>query len=101
MRHNRKVRRDLNKYLRNIPKPKQMLKWADQQRSFGGPVLIVWARHDKLMPSAHAERLAEHFQNTQLVWINDSRTLIPIDQPKTLTDRLHAFLAANAPYCSL
>ena len=44
----------------------------------------------------HAERLADHFQNTQLVWIDDSRTLIPIDQPKTLTDHLHTFLAAHA-----
>ena len=92
LRHNRKVRRDLNKYLTNVPKPKQLLTWADQQRSFGGPVLIVWARDDKLMPPTHAERLAEHFENTQLVWLDDSRTLIPIDQPRALTDHLSAFL---------
>ena len=95
LRHNRKVRRDLNKYLRNVPKPNQLLEWADQQRTFASPVLIVWARHDKLMPPAHAERLADHFQNTQLVWIDDSRTLIPIDQPKILTDHLHSFLATH------
>ena len=47
-RHNPKVRRDLNKYLRNVPKKKQLLEWAEQQRSFRGPVLIVWAREDKL-----------------------------------------------------
>ena len=41
LRHNRKVRRDLNKYLRNVTKPKQLLEWADQQRTFAGPVLIV------------------------------------------------------------
>ena len=64
LRHNGKVRRDLNKYLRNVPNPKQLLEWADHQRSFGGPVLIVWERDDKLMPPAHAERLAKHFQNT-------------------------------------
>ena len=40
--------------------------------------------------------LAEHFQNTQLVWIDDSRTLIPIDQPTVLTDHLHTFLAAHS-----
>ena len=86
LRHNPKVRRDLNKYLRNVPKPQQLLEWADQQRTFAGPVLIVRARDDKLMPPTHAERLADHFQNTQLVWIDDSRTLIPIDQPKTVTN---------------
>ena len=100
LRHNRKVRRDLNKYLRNVPKPKQLLTWADQQRSFAGPVLIVWARDDKLMPPAHAARLAQHFQNAKLVWIDDSRTLIPIDQPKLLIDHIRAFLTAHAGHQS-
>ena len=95
LRHNPKVRRDLNKYLRNVPKPKQLLEWADQQRTFAGPVLIVWARHDKLMPPTHAERLAQHFQNTHLVWIDDSRTLIPTDHPKILTDHLSTYLATH------
>ena len=36
-----------------------------------------------------AERLADHFQNTQLVWIDNSRTLIPIDQTNSLTNLLH------------
>ena len=95
MHHNRNVRRDLTKYLRNVPKPQQLLEWADQQRSFAGPILIIWAREDKLIPPTHAERLAEHFGNTQLVWIDDSRTLIPIDQAEVLTDHLRAFLAAH------
>ena len=47
------------------------------------------------MPPAHAQRLADHFQNTHLVWIDDSRTLIPIDQPKTLTAHLRTFLVAH------
>ena len=47
------------------------------------------------MPPAHAQRLAQHFNNTRLVWIDDGRTPIPIDQPKTLTDHLHTFLAAH------
>ena len=96
LRHNRNVRRDLNKYLRNVPKPKQLLEWADQQRTFAGPVLIVWARDDKLMPPTHAERLAEHSLDTQLMWIDDSRTLIPIDQPEILTEHLRNFLTAHA-----
>ena len=29
--------------------------------------------------SEHAERLADCFENTELVWVDDSRTLIPID----------------------
>ncbi|MCY3805464.1 MAG: alpha/beta hydrolase [bacterium] len=72
-----------------------MLAWADQQRSFAGPVLIIWAREDKLMPPTHAQRLADHFPNTQLAWIDDSYTLIPIDQPEALTDHLHTFLGRH------
>ena len=77
------------------PKPQELLEWADQQRTFAGSVLIIWARHDKLMPPTHAARLAEHFENTHLVWIDDSRTLIPIDQPAVLADHLHGFLAKH------
>ncbi|MXW59659.1 MAG: alpha/beta hydrolase [Acidimicrobiia bacterium] len=96
LRHNRNVRRDLDKYLRNVPKKSQLLEWAEQQRSFQGRVLIVWARDDKLMPPAHAERLANHFENSELLWIDDSRTLIPIDQPEVLTSHLRAFIADNS-----
>ena len=94
-RHNPKVRRDLDKYLRNVPTKKLLIEWAEHQRSFRGPVLIIWAREDKLMPPAHATRLAEHFENSQLVWVDDSRTLIPIDQPEILKDHLRRFLAAQ------
>ncbi|MCY3953398.1 MAG: hypothetical protein OXG69_12775 [bacterium] len=47
------------------------------------------------MPPTHAQRLADHFGNTQLAWIGDTYTLIPIDQPEALTDHLNAFLAAH------
>lgn len=47
------------------------------------------------MPPNHAERLAEHFENSKLVWVDNSRTLIPIDQPDILTDHIRTFLALN------
>ena len=92
LRGNRKVRRDLDKYLRSVPNKSQLLDWADQQRKFDGNVLVVWAREDKLMPPAHAERLASHFENAELVWVDDSQTLIPIDQPELLAGHLERFL---------
>lgn len=70
LRRDRRVRRDLDKYLRNVPKRAQLLEWAEGQRSFGGAVLVVWGRDDRLMPAAHAERLVEHFVNAQLVTRN-------------------------------
>ena len=44
------------------------------------------------MPPEHAERLARHFDNAELVWVDDSRTLIPIDQPEALAAHLEGFL---------
>ena len=61
----RKVRRDLDKYLRSVPKRTQLLDWAEEQRAFAGQVLVVWARKDKLMPPVHAERLTDWFENTE------------------------------------
>ena len=96
LRHDSRIRRDLNKYLRSVPNRTQLLDWADQQRAFAGQVLIVWAREDRLMPPEHAERLADHFENTELVWIEDSRTLIPVDQPDLLAAHLERFCGQNA-----
>ncbi len=93
LRHDPRARRDLDKYLCNVPKKTQLLEWAEQQRAFTGSVLVVWAREDKLMPPEHAERLAAHFENAELIWIDDSGTLIPIDQPETLVGHLERFLA--------
>ena len=56
----------------------------------------MWAREDKLMPAEHAERLAERFENTELVWVGDSGTLIPIDQPEVLAAHLQRFFEQYA-----
>ena len=96
LRRDRKARRDLDKYLRRVPKRTQLLEWARQQRAFKGHVLVVWARDDKLMPLEHAERLADCFESSELVWVDDSSTLIPIDQPEALTAHLERFLERHA-----
>ncbi len=63
LRHNPRVRRDLDKYLRSVPGKAQLLKWAEQQRAFDDPVLIVWARRElltyrpDLKPGSHSVRL--------------------------------------------
>ena len=96
LRHDHRIRRDLRKYLRHVPSRRQLLDWAERQRAFRGPVLIVWAREDRLMPPVHAERLAKHFENSLLVWVDDSFTLIPIDQPEVLVRELRKFLGNAA-----
>ena len=85
LRHDPRARRDLDKYLEGTPtcpKKTQLLEWAEQQRAFTGSVLVVWAREDKLMPPEHAERLAAHFENAELIWIDDSARSSRSTSPK-------------------
>ncbi|MCY4214421.1 MAG: hypothetical protein OXF68_12435 [Gammaproteobacteria bacterium] len=75
-----------------MPSRRQVLDWVERQGAFRGSVLIVWVREDRLMPPVHAERLAKHFENSLLLWLDDSFTLIPIDQPEVLVRELRKFL---------
>ena len=62
--------------------------------TFDRPVLVAWATEDKLMPREHGPRLAASFPHGRLVEIDDSYTLVPIDQPAALAEQLRAFAAA-------
>jgi pimeloyl-ACP methyl ester carboxylesterase len=89
----REIRRDLRKYLTQVPSKTELLEWADRQRNFSGPVLVAWASEDRLMPPEHGKRLAQLFPNAHLVEIADSYTLIPEDQPALLAKYIREFLA--------
>ena len=56
-----------------------------------GPVLIAWAREDKVMPLEHGRRLAELFPR-RLVEIDDSYTLLTQDRPVVLAAAIRIFL---------
>ncbi|MFD4431938.1 alpha/beta fold hydrolase, partial [Nocardia sp. NPDC058497] len=92
---NRDVRRDLAKYLNTVPRRAELLEIAARNAAFSGPVLIAWAVEDKMMPIAHARRLAELYADAHLVEIEDSYTLLPEDQPQRLTEVIAEFLAAT------
>ncbi len=65
--------------------------------SFDRPVLVVWAREDRLMPRSHGPRLAALFRQGRLVEIDDSYTLIPEDQPRRLAAELARFVTTELP----
>jgi pimeloyl-ACP methyl ester carboxylesterase len=88
------VRRDLVRYGRSIPDRRTLLRWAEEMRSYHGPVLVVWATEDRLMPRDHGRRLAGLFTDAKLVEIEDSYTLIPEDQPERLARELREFVKA-------
>jgi len=66
---------------------------AEALPGFRRPALVVWAAEDRVMPPAHGRRLAE-LLGGRLVEVEDSYTLIPLDQPTKLAEAIREFLAA-------
>jgi pimeloyl-ACP methyl ester carboxylesterase len=87
----RKIRRDLLKYLHNFNKG-DLLAAAERLRSFDRPALVIWAKEDRVMPPEHGRRLAELLPHGQLIEIADSYTLIPLDQPDELARAIRQFV---------
>src|SRR5215216_2631055 len=90
------IRRDLRKYAGDTRRGRQHLEAAsDRLSGFGKPVLVAWAADDKVMPTESGRRLASSFSNSRFVEIADSRTLIPIDQPKALAGTIAKFVSST------
>lgn len=90
------IRADARAFLRTV-RPRVTLDAATSFPSFPRPVLIAWATGDRLFPAKDARRLADDFPDGRLVWIDDSGTLAPIDQPTGTTTVLTEFLTTTSP----
>jgi pimeloyl-ACP methyl ester carboxylesterase len=88
----RDIRRDLAKFATGAPDRRTLLAWSEGLRAFDRPVLVVWAKEDRLMPREHGPRLAALYPRGRLVEIADSSTLVPEDQPERLAEVLTDFL---------
>ena len=87
------IRRDLRKYAGDTRQGRRQLAKANPRLAdFGKPVLVAWAAEDKVMPVTAGRRLAASFPESRFVEIADSRTLIPIDQPRALADAIATFV---------
>jgi pimeloyl-ACP methyl ester carboxylesterase len=64
---------------------------ADRLPGFNHPALIVWASGDRVMPPEHGRRLAKLLPHGRLVEVEDSYTLIPLDQPARLAHIIREF----------
>jgi len=88
------IRRDAVRTLRAMrADPQIMVRAAESLPSFDRPALVVWASEDRLMPPEHGRRLAELLPQGRFVEIDDSYTLIPLDQPARLAQLVRAFIA--------
>jgi pimeloyl-ACP methyl ester carboxylesterase len=68
-----------------------LLAAAERLPGFDQPALVVWASRDRVMPPEHGRRLAGLLPRGQLTEIDDSYTLIPLDQPARLVRAIQAF----------
>lgn len=76
------IRRDTVRVLRALTQEPQLLMQAARcLPSFDRPALVVWASRDRVMPVKHGRRLADLLPQGRLVEVEDSYTLIPLDQP--------------------
>jgi pimeloyl-ACP methyl ester carboxylesterase len=85
------VRRDLRKFCTRVSS-RQTLEAAKTFASYERPVLIVWGQDDWFFPQSHGRRLAESFPNARLECVDDSRTLVPEDQPVRLAALIAEFV---------
>jgi pimeloyl-ACP methyl ester carboxylesterase len=91
---NAAIRRDLRKYAGDTRQGRrQLVKANPRLAGFGKPVLVAWAAEDKVMPAAAGRRLATSFPDSHFIEIPDSRTLIPIDQPRALAGAIATFVS--------
>ncbi|MEU9642584.1 alpha/beta hydrolase [Streptomyces sp. NPDC048188] len=86
------IRRDFRHYGTHVRRD-ELLEAAQGLRRFDRPALVVWATEDLMMPRAHGRRLAELLPQGRLVEVEDTRTLIPEDQPELLASLLREFIA--------
>jgi pimeloyl-ACP methyl ester carboxylesterase len=86
------IRRDAVRTLRAAGADTRLLVTAAEGLpGFTRPALVVWASGDRVMPPEHGRRLAGLLPDAQLAEIEDSYTLIPLDQPARLAQLIREF----------
>jgi pimeloyl-ACP methyl ester carboxylesterase len=90
------IRRDAVRTLRAAGADTRLLvSAAECLPGFDRPALIVWAREDRVMPPEHGRRLAGLLPDARLAEIDDSYTLIPLDQPARLAQVIREFTSTS------
>jgi pimeloyl-ACP methyl ester carboxylesterase len=90
----RGIMRDLRKVTAGMNK-RHTLEAAEKLRRSDLPVLLAWAPEDSVFPISYAERLAGEAGNARIVQIPDSKTFVPLDQPRRLAEEIADFAAAG------
>ncbi|GAA3612285.1 alpha/beta hydrolase [Nonomuraea rosea] len=72
-----------------------LLAAAEHLPGFDRRALVVWASGDRVMPPEHGRRLAGLLPRGELVEVDDSYTLIPLDRPARLAQLIREFTRAS------
>ena len=91
LRTQRAVRRDLARYVRTTD-DSCLDAIVDDLARLDVPVLVAWTDDDLVMPAEHGRRLADLVPQGRYVEVADSRTLVPIDQPRVLAGLVRDFI---------
>jgi pimeloyl-ACP methyl ester carboxylesterase len=90
------IRRDAVRTLRAAAADTSLLlEAADGLPGFIRPALVIWASGDRVMPPQHGRRLAELLPQAQLAEVEDSYTLIPLDQPARFAQIIRQFTCST------
>jgi pimeloyl-ACP methyl ester carboxylesterase len=86
------IRRDAVRMLRAAAADTRfLLAAAERLPGFDRPALVVWASRDRVMPPEHGPRLTRLLPQGRLAEVDDSYTLIPLDQPARLAQIIRDF----------
>lgn len=96
----RAIMRDFTTFLRTYRKD-YAIAAGDALRYFDKPVLVVWAREDKVFRPITGEALARAFPAAELEWLDDSYGLSPEDQPERLAELISGFVTESRPASAL
>ena len=87
------ILRDAGRYIRGTREGRRRLVAATRElRRFAGPVTVVWAAEDRVMPMSEGEALAAAFPRSRLLIVEDSYVLVPLDQPRRLAEIIDAHM---------
>jgi pimeloyl-ACP methyl ester carboxylesterase len=89
------IRKDLRRFLKSAHR-RYTLEAARHFADVDIPVLLAWAREDRLFPISFAERLARDLPDAQLKLIDDSYTFVSEDQPELLAESILEFTRLHA-----
>ena len=86
------IRRETVRMIRAVFADTSLLeKTAEELAHFDRPALVVWAADDRVMPLDHGRRLAFQLPQARFTTVEDSYTLIPLDQPGDLARLIREF----------